>query len=462
MITGLSIALFGIIGAGLSTPIYAQSGSSTARQSTVAPTGRAPFVTQDTPVEPTPEQLRMREEGLSRSNPPGPAVAPGAPTRQTPIGPTTEPRGTPKSQAPTGPNAESVGPEAAPPAAGDMIYYLTHDQAPFSGQSKSNINEPSVGNAGPIVFVSSNWDAAYSTNAGATFTFVDPTTTFPSIDGGFCCDQTAIYSAAQDAMIWQLQYSKSATTGNNTYRVAFAHANSVASAGWCYYDFNPAFFGITTAGANFDYPDVTLTNNFVWYQTRIFSNSGFLGTLIFRVNIAQAVACQTAGIEWVTTDSSHFTVSLAKGATTTGYFFTHNSTSSERVYTWAEGTLSFSWNDFNVSAWTDSARSCAWPVATGGDGRNWCGGRANANNIGRTSWVSGGVIGTMWGASQDGSHPFPFIRVVRINESTKALINEPDIWSSSAAWIYPSVSIDARGHLGGVAFFGVEVPTPAS
>jgi hypothetical protein len=53
-----------------------------------------------------------------------------------------------------------------------------------------------------------------------------------------------------------------------------------------------------------------------------------------------------------------------------------------------------------------------------------------------------------------GRQPQLYIRVVRINESTKALINEPDIFNQSAAWIYPSVSIDARGHIGGVAFFG--------
>jgi hypothetical protein len=453
------VAIIGsvIILAGLPpAPVHAQSGSGIAGQNTVAPAGRAPSVTQETPVEPTAEQLRMREEGMRRSNPPGPPlpVTPGAAPRQTPIGPATQPKGTPRSQAPADPNSQSDAPQAAPPAPGDMIYYLTHDQAAFYSGGKGVTNEPSVGNAGPIVFVTSNWDAAYSTNAGSTFTFVNPYTTFPSIDGGFCCDQTAIYASAQDAMIWQLQYIYSAMTGKNTYRIAFAPANSVAFSGWCYYDFNPAFFGVQNPGAKFDYPDVSLSNNYVWYQTRIFSDNGFVGTLIFRIHIAEAVACQNTSVDWVITDSSHFTVSLAKGAQSTMYFFVHNGTSSERVYTWAEGTLNYSWNDFNVSTWADAARSCPWPIATGGDGRNWCGGQNNPNNISRTSWVSGGVIGTMWGASQDGSHPFPYIRVVRINESTKALINEPDIWNGSAAWIYPSVSIDARGHLGGVAFFG--------
>jgi hypothetical protein len=411
LLAGISIALSGVIAGGLATPLHAQSGSATAGQSTMAPTGRAPFVTQDTPVQPTPEQLRMRDEGMRRGNPPGPPlpVTPGV-TQQTPIGPETQPHGTPPSPSAAGPNSQSGGPQAPPPGPNNMTYYLTHDQAPFAASpfGKSNINEPSVGNAGPIVFVSSNWDGAFSTDAGSTFTFVSPYTTFPSIDGGFCCDQTAIYASAQDAMIWQLQYTFSSITGKNTYRIAFAHANSVAFTGWCYYDFNPASFGVMAAGANFDYPDVSLTNNYVWYQTRIFSNNGFIGTLIFRIQIAQAVACGQTGFDWFITDNQHFTVSLAKGAASTMYFFVHNNTSSERVYTWAEGTLNLTWNDFNVTTWADATRQCAWPVATGGDGHNWCAGRANANNIGRTSWVAGGVIGTMWSASQDGSHNFTF------------------------------------------------------
>ena len=102
------IAIIGsvIILAGLPpAPLRAQSGTGTAGQITVAPAGRAPSVTQDTPVEPTAEQLRMREEGMRRSNPPGPPlpVSPGGPTRQTPLGPSTEPKGAPKSQAPAGP-----------------------------------------------------------------------------------------------------------------------------------------------------------------------------------------------------------------------------------------------------------------------------------------------------------------------------------------------------------------------
>jgi hypothetical protein len=194
---------------------------------------------------------------------------------------------------------------------------------------------------------------------------------------------------------------------------------------------------------------VALSNGFVWFQTRIFGPGSFLGTLIFRMPIAAAAACQSLSADYFITDAGHFTVSLAQGATTTMYRLSHNSTSSERIYSWAENSGTIFWNDVDVTTWYDDPRSCPGP-----DNLDWCGGRANANNIGRTSWVSGGVIGTMWSSSSGGGRSYPYIRVARFDENSKALINEPDIWNNSFAFIYPSINVDDRGDIAGVFFYG--------
>ena len=60
----------------------------------------------------------------------------------------------------------------------------------------------------------------------------------------------------------------------------------------------------------------------------------------------------------------------------------------------------------------------------------------------------------MWTASPDSNHPFPYIRVVRVNENTKALIDEPDIWSSKGAWAYPAAATNSKGQIGISAFYG--------
>jgi hypothetical protein len=66
----------------------------TAGEAAMAPSGRAPLVTQETPPELTPEQRRMREEALRRSNPPGPAlpVEPEFQRRSPALPPTDPPR----------------------------------------------------------------------------------------------------------------------------------------------------------------------------------------------------------------------------------------------------------------------------------------------------------------------------------------------------------------------------------
>ncbi|MGE5834239.1 MAG: hypothetical protein ACM4AI_07155, partial [Acidobacteriota bacterium] len=58
-----------------------------------------------------------------------------------------------------------------------------------TSQDTSTVGEPSLAASGNQVFLSGNWYASRSVNAGAAWTHVDPFTTFPSAAGGFCCDQ---------------------------------------------------------------------------------------------------------------------------------------------------------------------------------------------------------------------------------------------------------------------------------
>ncbi|MCC6889863.1 MAG: hypothetical protein IT536_15135 [Hyphomicrobiales bacterium] len=448
------VFLAGAIAAGLwaapasvqaQTPAQGISSSSV----TMAPSGQAVSVPQQAPREPTAEDLRLRDQALQRSNPPQVPVpvASGGFVQRTPaVAPTAAPASAPisrasfNSDAPAPPTAD---PPQTPNAPGTMTYFLAQTQAPFASASKSVINEPSVGTSNDVVFVTSNWDAAYSTDRGATFTHLNPYTTFPASNGGFCCDQTATYDRTNNVMIWQLQYVNN--SAGNIYRIAFAAPASIPN--WCYYDFSPQQMGQPT-GAWFDYPDIALTNSFLYVTARVFpASGGSIGTAIWRIPLAAAAQCQS--ITWnynVFTDA--FTFSLAQGATTTMYFFRHLSTSQERLFNWPDSSGTISWNDINVTTWFDAARSCPGP-----DGLNWCA-RNNGSTIGRTSWVAGGVIGTMWSSSQGTDRPYPYVRVARFNESTKALINEPDMWSSTTAFIYPSVNINGRGHLGGAVFFG--------
>ncbi len=327
-----------------------------------------------------------------------------------------------------------------------MTYFLTHDQAPFPfGITKNSINEPSVGTAGSVVFISSNVDAAFSTDGGNTFAFVDPFGQFPTLDGGFCCDQTVMYDHNTKTMMWSLLYYYSTATQKGSFRIAAAPAANVASSGWCYYDFNPQFFGLGSQ-LWLDYPDVAISNNYVWYTANIFNANGvFQSSVVWRMLIGDLSTCSEVQVNYLVTD--HFALNLAQGATSTMYWFSHNSTSSERIYNWPETSSVISWNDVGVTTFYAGTPSCPGP-----DGVNWCG-RSDTGH-GRTAWVAGGVVGTMWNSAAGGGHPYPYVRVARFNQSNFALINEPDIWNAGYAFIYPAIGVDDRGHIAGVLFYG--------
>src|SRR5262245_17719792 len=186
----LAIATTGsaIILAALQSSTVAHAQSAPAQQG-AGTTQRVPFVGQAQPVAPTAEQQRARDEAMQKFNIPGPPL---------PVDPSAQvaPPSVPATSGKTGPAAPGPGGElqgAPPPAPNNFTFFRTDSQSPFYSGGKSFINEPHVGTAGPVVFMSSNWDAAYSTDGGQTFTFVNPYTEFGSIDAGFCCDQTVIF-----------------------------------------------------------------------------------------------------------------------------------------------------------------------------------------------------------------------------------------------------------------------------
>src|SRR5688572_858065 len=87
-----------------------------------------------------------------------------------------------------------------------------------TGQQTGTVGEPTVAAAGSRIFVTGNWFASLSRDAGATWSLIDPFTELPSTAGGFCCDQLALHSRTKKLWIWVLQYSSANNT--NVLRVA--------------------------------------------------------------------------------------------------------------------------------------------------------------------------------------------------------------------------------------------------
>jgi hypothetical protein len=359
------------------------------------------------------------------------------------------------------PQAQAAGdppPAASPtevlPIGNTFTFFLSSAQDPYPGTDTDLIAEPQAAIAadGSTAFYTANWFASFSTDGGASFTFVNPYTTFDPLDGGFCCDQTVIYEPTRDLFIWQLQYARSPSTQKGSWRTAFASPASVPSGGWCVYEWNPGSFGLGSQ-LWLDFPQVALSSNFVWYSANIFNFADpaqYQQTVVWRIKLDPAVTCDMAAFDFFLDNKG--IGGLVQGATDRMYWAVHNTTSSIRIYQWSEAQSTPDQpTDVTHSAFPDGGRLCPGP-----DGLNWC---ARADNRILTGWRNGGVIGFMWSAAQGtgdlGDFPFPYVHVVRLTATTTpTLIDEPIIWSNNGAWIYPAVAVNDNGGIAGTLYFG--------
>jgi hypothetical protein len=141
------------------------------------------------------------------------------------------------------------------------------------GSSYSSfVQEPSTDANGGNIFQVGNWYATRSTNNGASWSFLDPSTLFGS---GFCCDQVTQYDAATGRQFWLLQFSDHLVIANAS------ASGAGAFTGWCYWNITPAWFGLA-AGTTLDYNDITIANSNVYISTNFFPTTGGQGSAIVR------------------------------------------------------------------------------------------------------------------------------------------------------------------------------------
>jgi hypothetical protein len=148
-----------------------------------------------------------------------------------------------------------------------------------------------------------------------------------------------------------------------------------------------------------------------------------------------------------------FSVTFTHGATGTMYFASHLSTSTLRVFYWDEGSNTIFWNDVGHVSFPTNGFSCP---RTGVDNSNWCA-RSDARML--DGWISNGVIGFSWNASQgqwgfQGSAPYPYTDIVRIDAASISHIDDPIVWNPNYAFMYMSHYPNVNGDLGGTFMYG--------
>jgi len=391
------------------------------------------------PVHSTPAPSRPNElDGRQRKRKRHRFVRSVSPTRavEPPSDPPTEP-------IQRNPNTRSAAPT-------DFIFQTTHQfTASETGLSTSATGESSLGSmVNNTIFYAANWFAALSTNGGASFGYVSPYDTFPSVNGGFCCDQSVQYAPAQQMMIWALLYAPDNTSG--TVRIATAVGNGNLTLNlWNYHDFNPQLFGFG-AGNYFDFPNLSVGSTYLYVTADVYAsrNDSFTGSVIWRIPLDQVASGGSISF----TDYTSTTLGgwrCSEGATSTMYCgSTDLGGSSVRIIHWDDFASNLLFDDVQLAGFTDMADG---GTAFSPDGTNWA---ADADSRVLASWVSGGVIGLMFSAQEDATHPYPYTIVARFDQSSRHLLSESQIWSASYAWLYPSVSVNASGNLAGIIAFG--------
>jgi len=311
-----------------------------------------------------------------------------------------------------------------------------------TGVRTSTICEPTTAANNTHLMVTGNWCATTSTSSGTTWAPVDPFTRFPASAGGFCCDQIVLYNPRHHIWIWLLQY-QSTPNGDNIFRLAICREASFGN--WYYWDFAPRQVNPAWTKHWFDYPDMACTNDNLFVSFNVFLGKPWKAAVVFRFPLATLAAQGTLNYRsWTTTANG--SIRLCRGASTVMYMGSHNTLSQLRVLQWPDSAPSVTATDVNVRPWADGVYS-----APGPGGIDWLT-RLDPRITG--AWVGNGVIGFMWSANRDANHPLPYIRVVRLRETTKALIDQPDIWSNQSAWAYPAAAANSQGAVGMTAFFG--------
>jgi len=305
----------------------------------------------------------------------------------------------------------------------------------------STVGEPSLGNSGNDIFFTGNWYAASSANHGATWTGVNPFTVLPPVDGGFCCDQTVVYVPQSNIFVWLLQYIEK--NGTNTLRVA---VRTLPNA-WHWWDFKPTTLNAQWTNQWFDYNSVSYSNNFLYVTSNVYSaaDNHWLRAVVLRLPLAALASGSGLSFNFFTT-TTNGSLRCTLGATTTMYFGSHTSQSQIRVFTWPESTASVSQANVNVTAWNGGTYSA--PTPGGGEWMSRTDGRMTA------AWLSGNTIGFAWTANKQNGRPYPFIRVVQIDATSKTVVAQPDLWNPNYAYAYPDVCPNATGVPGLSAFRG--------
>lgn len=318
-----------------------------------------------------------------------------------------------------------------------------------SGDSAATCAEPSGASGNGVIFVSTNWSVAFSTDGGSTFKILDPTTIFPNDAVGFCCDQIIQYAPSIDRFIWLLQ-----GTGDRLAMASPADIKNSSGTAWTYWNLTPSLFGKCTGP---DYPDLSVGDNSLYISWDAGGGTGCTaGFQVVRTSLAGIQAGGTITLEFTdpanAPSSKIWSEHLTQNTGDEIFWAGHNGNTKLTVYSLKEGANTYFWRDVGISSWANNA-----PTSTTPDNQDWL--AKNFNGPNGNSFPRNGIIGAArsgnqlwfgWTAGTDNNFKQAHIEIVTLDRGNNfSKTQQVQVWNNSFAFAYPAFSSNAcTGELG--------------
>jgi hypothetical protein len=327
----------------------------------------------------------------------------------------------------------------------------------FGGIFRGQPNDPSGASGGTAyngpqtVLATGNTYGAFSSDGGSTFTQLDPTRIFPNnFDGGVCCDQVVHYSASVNRFFWLMQFLAGAN-GQNRLRLASASPEALIASGgtaWTFWDLTSATFNL--GNKMMDYPDLAVGNNFLYVSV---DATNVFGLLVMRIPLTELRDSLPIHIGYANPADSTtaYGFRLVQNAGDEIFWHGHPNNNQLRIFSLKEGSNNYFWRDVNVNP---------YPVGNfaspGPDGSDWLASLFSGGPGGTRVFNLAGTdeIWFQWMAGRGGGFPQPHIQLARIRHSDFSLIQQTQIWNSTIAFGYASITTSANGLIGLSLGFG--------
>ncbi|HXB53241.1 MAG TPA: hypothetical protein VN461_00530 [Vicinamibacteria bacterium] len=345
------------------------------------------------------------------------------------------------------------------------------------------ITEPSGASGGGVVFVTFNpyytTGAAYSLDGGSTYRTIDLQKAFPHDGIGICCDQVVQYVPKIDRFIWIMQGPTHSQSGQGDYRLAAASPAEIKKHHglvWTTWKLDAHSIGQPDP-TDFDYPSMSVGNNSLyvswdvgWQACGTKKHPCTWGREVLRIPLSDIQAGGAIHFRYTHPSNSYVAWASAVTQDTKDEVFWagHNGTSQLRVFSWAEGSNIYHWEDVKIATYvrnppgtTNNAGKiikvaghepsyAPYPLAKllVPHTRDWLWRFSDDIIMGATR--SGKQVWFAWDAAPKDDIPQPYIEMVTLDRSADfTVVQQEQIWNSAFAFGFPSLATNAcTGEIG--------------